>query len=456
MDISIIIPVRNGLAYTKQCIGVLRSYGLPGCEYIVVDNESADGTREWAESQSDIVLVRGRHSWGLAQSFNRGREKAGGKLLLFLHNDVVCSSKVIPALVKSVELRGVAAAGPYTNRCRHGKQWTQAEAYQSLDEMQGFADKFCHGGRDISVNASLFLESFCLMVRAEVFDEVGGFDEQFSGIGYEDVDFSFRLTQAGYWLCAVSVYAHHGEGSFAVNHLSGSELEEKWKADFHKVWGIDLAYSANIRYPLLEFMDIRRPGLSVLELGCAIGGNLMYIKWNNPDALLTAVELDPAAAKIAGSYGNVTAADAESLDFAAMEGQFDYVIAGDLIEHLKNPWAFVRKIRGTLKPGGAFVASIPNVAHISNVYNLLQGFWQYEDAGLLDRTHLRFFTKKTVFQMFEEAGFKIAAFDHKRVSIPAPMQKLFDLLTGLPGYPIDRENLEAYQMFVKAVKTDEP
>ena len=74
------------------------------------------------------------------------------------------------------------------------------------------------------------------------------------------------------------------------------------------------------------------------------------------------------------------------------------------------------------------------------------------DAGLLDRTHLRFFTRTTIYRMFEEAGFRIVDCEYNKVQIPNSMQKLFNVLTTLPEFPVEKENLEAFQIFVRGKK----
>ena len=116
MKLSIVLPVRNGLSHTRQCIAALRDCSLPSCEFIVVDNESTDGTAEWLSGQQDIEVVQGQTNWSLAQSFNAGRKKATGELLLFLHNDVICNRLALLALMKVMEMDRVAATGPLTNR----------------------------------------------------------------------------------------------------------------------------------------------------------------------------------------------------------------------------------------------------------------------------------------------------------------------------------------------------
>lgn len=452
MELSVILSVRDGLAYTQQCIGILREYGFSSCELIVVDNGSMDGTAAWLRAQRDLKVMQGSADWGISRAYNEGRKKAMGDKLLFLHNDVVCSRDVIPALMQVLDLDGVAAAGPFTNRCKYGRQFVQPEAYETVEDFQRFAGKISHGGKNIAVNAALCLEGFCLMVESSAFDEVGGFDNRFERSGYESIDLSFRLLQAGYWLCDVSVYVHHRERSAVTDNYNSKAEDEKEQNMFQNKWDINLSYSGSIRHGLLKYIDVHRPGLSVLDLGCALGGNLMYLKWRNRSASLYGVELNPSTAAIAKHFGSVMVGNVESIDFEAFDGQFDYVIAGDLIEHLKNPWGFVKQVAGMLKPQGEFLASIPNVAHISNIYKLLRGYWEYTDAGLLDRTHLRFFTRTTIYRMFEEAGFRIVDCEYNKVQIPNSMQKLFNVLTTLPEFPVEKENLEAFQIFVRGKK----
>jgi SAM-dependent methyltransferase len=85
----------------------------------------------------------------------------------------------------------------------------------------------------------------------------------------------------------------------------------------------------------------------------------------------------------------------------------DCVIFADVLEHLLDPWETLRRYRAILRPGGTCVASIPNVAHRSVFRGLLRHRWDYAPFGILDRTHLRFFTRETAIEMFEEAGFSI-------------------------------------------------
>ena len=88
-------------------------------------------------------------------------------------------------------------------------------------------------------------------------------------------------------------------------------------------------------------------------------------------------------------------------------GTFDAVVCGGVLEHLRDPAALFGRIRGWLTPGGRLVASIPNVRHHSVVRGLLEGNWTYEAAGLLDQTHLRFFTRRSIGRLFADCGYAL-------------------------------------------------
>ncbi len=96
----------------------------------------------------------------------------------------------------------------------------------------------------------------------------------------------------------------------------------------------------------------------------------------------------------------------ETLDLPFEEGYFDCILLADVLEHLRNPAAALKKLRGYLSDSGTVVASIPNVRFLSVIRELAEGRWKYRNFGILDRTHLRFFTKKEMETLFRDAGFE--------------------------------------------------
>ena len=95
------------------------------------------------------------------------------------------------------------------------------------------------------------------------------------------------------------------------------------------------------------------------------------------------------------------------LDSPFPPSRFDAIVCGDVLEHLRDPGRLLRRAREWLKADGSLVASIPNVRHHSVVRSILEGNWTYESAGLLDQTHLRFFTRREIEKLFFRAGFAI-------------------------------------------------
>lgn len=153
----------------------------------------------------------------------------------------------------------------------------------------------------------------------------------------------------------------------------------------------------------------------VLDVGCAAGDFAEVLAGRG--CRVTGIELDPDAALRAESYcERVIVGDVERLDVKSelAEETFDVVVFGDVLEHLKEPLAALKRLKPCLRPEGYAVASIPNVAHGSVRLALLRGMFRYRSLGLLDDTHLRFFTRESVEQLFEDAGFLIT--DMKRTS----------------------------------------
>jgi 2-polyprenyl-3-methyl-5-hydroxy-6-metoxy-1,4-benzoquinol methylase len=133
----------------------------------------------------------------------------------------------------------------------------------------------------------------------------------------------------------------------------------------------------------------------VLELGCGPGSLTRFMKEYGRCSIV-AVEFDPDLAKLAEPFcEQMIVADLETLNVAAAfpEQRFDVIVAADVLEHLRDPWSCLKKIRSVLKPEGYLVVSVPNVTHNALIAQMLQGRFAYADKGLLDRTHLRFFAR---------------------------------------------------------------
>jgi 2-polyprenyl-3-methyl-5-hydroxy-6-metoxy-1,4-benzoquinol methylase len=149
-------------------------------------------------------------------------------------------------------------------------------------------------------------------------------------------------------------------------------------------------------------------GKRVLELGSAVGDTTRVLAQHN--CSVVAVELDPSGVAASAAWAErVIAANLEAWDLRTelRNERFDVVVAADVLEHIRNPESVLRQVHGLLGPGGYVVASIPNIAHGAMRLALLGGAFDYADVGLLDRTHVRFFTLSTMTTMFEECGYTV-------------------------------------------------
>lgn len=145
---------------------------------------------------------------------------------------------------------------------------------------------------------------------------------------------------------------------------------------------------------------------SVLDVGCATG--YLAKTLNAFGNVVTGVEYDPEAAAVAAEHlKRVVVADLDSVDLTESLGgeTFDVVIFGDVLEHLRDPLPPLRQARRMLNPGGYIIISIPNVSHGDVRMSLLLGRFRYSNVGLLDNTHLRFFTRETLQELLDDAGF---------------------------------------------------
>lgn len=167
-------------------------------------------------------------------------------------------------------------------------------------------------------------------------------------------------------------------------------------------------YYQNIRGEMLSFIpvDVTR----VLEIGCGEGTFSKAIK----DAFKTenwGIEPEKGAAAIAKEkLYRVIVGSAENSIPKLPDNYFDLVVCNDVLEHLVDPWGVLADIKKKLKKNGFILSPIPNVRnfHIVNAL-VFGGDWAYTESGILDRTHLRFFTSKSIIDMYESLGYSITS-----------------------------------------------
>jgi SAM-dependent methyltransferase len=170
-----------------------------------------------------------------------------------------------------------------------------------------------------------------------------------------------------------------------------------------------------------DLLQLLPPGVRrIVEVGCSSGALAREYKKLNPGCHYLGVEIDAQYAALARRYcDSVQELDIESLDEQQVRGlEADCWTFGDSLEHLRDPWALLRRIRASIPGDGHIVACIPNAQHWSVQARLACGELRYEDMGLLDRTHLRWFTRLTILEMFQQTGFRVAVMNARVFSEP--------------------------------------
>lgn len=163
-----------------------------------------------------------------------------------------------------------------------------------------------------------------------------------------------------------------------------------------------------VRTDALKILPAENRWNSVLEVGCGDGLTLEHLKKKNIAAKTTGVEIDPSAAERAtGRVDRVLNCSADVMRRNLQNEEFDLILCLDVLEHLYDPWTILREIEAVLQPGGYLLISIPNVQHWSVIVSLLFGRWNYTKAGLMDQTHIRFFTEKSLRQLIFQANMNV-------------------------------------------------
>lgn len=185
-----------------------------------------------------------------------------------------------------------------------------------------------------------------------------------------------------------------------------------------------------------------------LEIGCGAGGTLVLLKEKGA-AYTAGVDIDAGCVAAAAARGvdSVVVADIENTALPYEERTFDCIILADVLEHLRDPWQTLKQVTRYLVDDGCLLVSLPNVKYYKVVRRLIfHDEWRYSDAGILDATHLRFFTLKEIHRLLEFAGFK-AVVVKRLFASSARMRRLNALLLGR------LDTFFTYQYYVLAKKS---
>jgi GT2 family glycosyltransferase len=231
MDVAVVIPVFNQIAYTQGCLRSLAPDIAEGVAVVVVDNGSTDVTREWLGQQTGIKVIHNAENRGCAAAWNQGCAAASAAWTIVLNNDVLLPAGWRSALLGVADREHLDIASP---AMREGEQNYDFEEYarKFMNDMAAVARRgHAHG--------------VCFAVRREVFTRIGGFDEAFRIGQFEDADFFRRARQAGFTAGTTGACFLHHFGSATQNALRSGPAARPYEAEnrahFRKKWRLNWA-----------------------------------------------------------------------------------------------------------------------------------------------------------------------------------------------------------------------
>ncbi len=404
---SIVILSYHNLDYTKKCLESIRMTCVPGSyEIIVIDNGSEDEVVSYLKKQPDIKLILNHENIGFPAGCNQGiREAAEGNDIFLLNNDTVMLPNSLYCLRMALYSdESVGSVGSMGSRVPNDQQEPGMDTLElcinhalknNIPNAGGYEDK-------------IWLVGFALLIRHDVQKKVGILDERFTPGCFEDNDYCYRILEAGYRnvLCHNCLIVHYGGKGFDLKH-DRSDYVDICSLNYSKInekWGFDTEYYVHKRTDLISFIEEDHPDhndeFSVLDCGCGMGANLLYIKYLYPNSRVYGIELMEKPVRLAKKICNILQGNIEQTDISLGE-QMDYILFGDVIEHLVDPYKVLSKCHNILKEDGQIIASIPNIMHYSVLIPLLKGHFVFEKEGIRDYTHLHNWTYENINSLFE-------------------------------------------------------
>jgi 2-polyprenyl-3-methyl-5-hydroxy-6-metoxy-1,4-benzoquinol methylase len=168
-------------------------------------------------------------------------------------------------------------------------------------------------------------------------------------------------------------------------------------------------YFSNIRQDMIAYLPAKKD-INFLDIGCSGGDTICFLKSKFLIKKGTGVELFdlPDSNQSNPLIDKMIIGDIQEKNLELPHGSFDVIFCGDVLEHLHDPWGVMEYLKNFLKPDGILIVSIPNIREIRTMYKIfIRGDFKYEQSGILDKTHLRFFCKKNIQQLFIDTGYEI-------------------------------------------------
>lgn len=473
--ISLLVPCYNHGAYVAECIHSVLRQPYPRIELIIINDGSTDNSAKVikdlsAKYQNNIerfVFIDRPHE-GVNKAFNAGIAAATGDYF-----SVCCADDILSPDRFSEQVTYLESHPEFGVVYSNGSIWDGANAFgpkvhppEIIELIQKptvvVLDYLLTHISPIYVPTALF--------RRDIILASGGYDES---VLTDDWVLNIRIFQAliregkthSYLELDTFGYRMHPNNSFRnfpdqfrrsvepICHYTPPEKRAEflqrvfWQFGMSAIGGkratpfsqfvpLEKAHSAvvpttiiqidrNTPKPAAVYSHLPRQELLsqitsepklVIDIGCNTGASCEWIKQKFPNCTTVGIEINPHAVSMAEKHVDILIqkpVDNISWDdHGVAPGTVDVILIADVLEHLENPWLTLSGLKELLSPNGIVLASIPNARNLWLIDHLSTGSWTYTNDGLLDATHLRFFTRKEIERLFKKTGYSIQAIHH--------------------------------------------
>ena len=455
---SIIILTYNNLIYNQICVDSIRKYTKEDTyEIIIVDNCSTDGTREWLKNQKNIVVILNEENVGFPKGCNIGIANSNSENdVLFLNNDTIVTPRWLDNLKICLYSNDkVGATASISNNCSNYQ--SISVPYSDVSDMMTFADSNNITNPEKWEQKSR-LVAFCMLVKRDVLNKVGLFDERFTPGNFEDDDLCMRIVEVGYklMLCNDSFIHHFGSSSFNKDYAKFNNLLMENSRKFQDKWGFSSNLSSILKFDIIQRInEPKEKGLNILDFDCGLGATLLKLKYMYPSAKIYGIENNEKIARISGKILEVMQEDFEENYIMSFKSDvidfFDYIILGNRLQLSKDPWRLLSEIKRFLKPGGYIIATIPNLMHHSVIKELLRGSFMYNKNSILSRNNNKFFTLSDIYEIFQECGYINPFVFHYNNELTPEDDELLNNLCSIVGNEM-KGNFLTYEYVAKFQK----
>lgn len=397
---SIILIAHNQKDLIVNQIALLKIFNnIDKSSIIIVDNYSSDGLKEYLWNQNEIdYIICDEQLENYSTILNTCISE-------FTHdNDILIIDSVsvlLPGCIDSLCNRlnpelGIYAVTPDCIFYGHNNITT-------IEEAISYSEHITHNSE---LSKAMKPYNTTVLISHELLSSCNPFDEHISSsnICYSDffmnniIHDRFLYTVNNAYQYIIEKRNNYYEKILGIDY-DMPYIRKKWNMNYMNMFP-NPNLVANIKEPVNE-------KLNILEIGCDCGATLLGIQKVYPDAYIYGIEINPVSANIASHIAHIKSANIEESVDVWDNVKFDYIIFGDVLEHLHNPSDVINRCRHILKDHGKIISSIPNLMHYSVLYQLINGNFTYTDTGLLDKTHIHFFTYNEIVRLYEENGYKI-------------------------------------------------